>query len=174
VTAGGWCSLLAGVTSASLLSVGGAIAVAPELRRLIVDRLQLLTDPAFASSLAVAQAAPGPNALYVAILGYDVAGLAGAAVVLAAFLLPTTALALAVTRWSRARARSRALVAFKVALAPISIGLTLSTCWMIASSAAGAAFVIVALGSALLVWRTRIHLLWLVAAGAVLGAAGWL
>ena len=27
--------------------------------------------------------------------------------------------------------------------------------------------------SALLVWRTRLHLLWLLAAGALLGAIGW-
>jgi len=29
------------------------------------------------------------------------------------------------------------------------------------------------LGSALLIWRTRLHLLWMLAVGAALGAVGW-
>ena len=42
----------------SLLSIGGAITVAPDMHRWMVVEHHLLTDPQFASSIAIAQAAP--------------------------------------------------------------------------------------------------------------------
>jgi chromate transporter len=68
-------------------------------------------------------------------------------------------------------------------MAPIVIALLLSTAWIMASSAAagtGTARDVLAhwplwltvVVSGLVIWRTRIHLLWLLAAGAVLGALG--
>ena len=63
----------------SLLAVGGAISLAPEMHRLMVGQLHLLTDSQFNASIAIAQAAPGPNVLFVAVLGYQAVGWLGAA-----------------------------------------------------------------------------------------------
>jgi len=57
------------------------------------------------------------------------------------------------------------------------IGLLLATAWTLGSASGdprhdGALWALSAV-AALLVWRTRIHLLWLLAAGALLGALGW-
>ncbi|RTL33814.1 MAG: chromate transporter, partial [Burkholderiales bacterium] len=60
----------------SLLSIGGAITTVPEMHRYLVDRQGWLSEELFTSSIALAQAAPGPNILFVAVLGYNVAGLA--------------------------------------------------------------------------------------------------
>ena len=64
-----------------------------------------------------------------------------------------------------------------MAMAPIVIALLLATTWVLASSAGGSSSAWVSwtltVASALVVWRTRIHLLWLLGAGAVVGALGW-
>lgn len=172
MTALGWLSLVGEVMAVSILSVGGALTVAPELSRLLVVRLRLLDAPQFATSVALAQAAPGPNALYSAVLGYQIAGLPGAAILLVAFMAPTTALALAVARFGAARGHHRAVVALKAGLAPISIAMLVATAWILASQHPAPAPIAVAVVTTLLVWRTRLHLLWMVGAGALLGVLG--
>jgi chromate transporter len=156
------------------MSVGGAITVAPDMERLLVGRMGLLTPARFSASIAIAQAAPGPNALYVAVLGYQAAGLAGAGTMLVAYMLPSSALAFAVGRWAEARHDWRAFRAFKAGMAPFVIGLLLAAAWTLMAAMPGWRPVVVAAGVALATWRTRIHLLWLMGAGALLGALGWL
>ena len=73
-----WFALFAHFLLLSLLAIGGAITVAPDMHRVLVDGLGLLTDAQFNASIAIAQAAPGPNVLFVAVMGYQAAGLAGA------------------------------------------------------------------------------------------------
>jgi chromate transporter len=172
VTVAAWLSLLGNVMAVSILSVGGALTVAPELNRLLVERLHLMDGARFATSVALAQAAPGPNALYSAVLGYQIAGLAGAVAVLVAFMAPTTAVALAVARLGAARGHHRAIVALKAGLAPISIAMLVATAWILASETPAPAPIAVALVTTVLVWRTRLHLLWMVGAGALLGVLG--
>jgi chromate transporter len=172
VTAAAWASLLANVMATALLSVGGALTAAPELRRLLVDRLGLLAPTQFATSVALAQAAPGPNALYAALLGYELAGLGGAVLVLAAFMAPTTALALAVARLGAGAGHRPAVAALKAGLAPISIAMLVATAWILAAQTPAPAPIAVTAAAALLAWRTRLHLLWMIGAGALLGALG--
>ncbi|MBA3624530.1 MAG: chromate transporter, partial [Methylibium sp.] len=107
----------------SLLSIGGAITVAPDMHRWMVVEQQLLSDAQFTSSIAIAQAAPGPNVLFVAILGYQAAGLLGAAVTLVGILLPSATLALLASRWGHARQDWRAIRAFKLGMAPVTLAL---------------------------------------------------
>jgi chromate transporter len=172
VTVAAWLSLVGNVMAVSILSVGGALTVAPELSRLLVDRLRLMDQASFATSVALAQAAPGPNALYSAVLGYQIAGLGGAALLLVAFMAPTTAVALVVARFGSARGHHRAVVALKAGLAPISIAMLVATAWILASQTPAPAPIAVAAVTTLLVWRTRLHLLWMVGAGALLGILG--
>src|SRR3569623_427684 len=95
-----WLSLFAHFLLLSLLSVGGAIAAPPVMHRFIVDEAGWLTDPHFSASIAIAQAAPGPNVLFVGLMGWNVglnAGGMGAAVFgllvsLTGIMLPSTTL----------------------------------------------------------------------------------
>ena len=56
----------------SMLAVGGAITTAPDMNRWLVQQQGWLTDAQFTASVALAQAAPGPNILFVALLGWNV------------------------------------------------------------------------------------------------------
>lgn len=156
----------------SLLAVGGAIVVAPEMHRLMVDQMQLLSDAQFTASIALAQAAPGPNVLFVAVLGYQAAGLAGAALTLAGIMLPSTLIAIGATRWTQARQDRLAIRAFKAGVAPITIALLAATGWILTAQNPTAPVIILTVATAVIAWRTRIHVLWLIAAGAIAGGAG--
>ena len=168
-----WFDLFAHFLLLSLLAIGGGIVVAPDMHRLMVTQMGLLTDAQFNASIAIGQAAPGPNVLFVAVMGYQAAGLLGAAATLTGIMLPSTVLALIASRWGHARAEWRAVRAFKTGMAPITIALLFSTGWILSAESPNAASVAMSVGAALLVWRTKIHLLWLIAAGGVIGALGW-
>ncbi len=168
-----WFELFAHFLLLSLLAIGGGIVVAPDMHRLMVTQMGLLTDAQFNASIAIGQAAPGPNVLFVAVMGYQAAGLLGAAATLTGIMLPSTVLALIASRWGHARAEWRAVRAFKTGMAPITIALLFATGWILSAESPNAASVAMSVGAALLVWRTNIHLLWLIAAGGVIGALGW-
>lgn len=181
-----WLQFFAHYLSLSLLSVGGAISTAPEMHRYLVDRQHWLSEAQFTASIAIAQAAPGPNVLFVALLGWNVginaggsvSGLCAAALAMFGMLLPSTTLSYFAARWGHRNRQLRAVRAFKLGLAPIVIALMLATGWLMASAHGNPRedwrlWLLTAL-STLIVWRLRIHLLWLLAAGAALGAFGLL
>src|SRR5579875_2240438 len=64
----------------SLLAVGGANAVLPEMQHQVVGVQHWMTAEQFAALYALAQAAPGPNMLVSTLIGWRVAGLPGAMV----------------------------------------------------------------------------------------------
>lgn len=168
-----WLQLFGHFLALSLVAVGGAIVLAPEMHRLLVVQTGLLSDAQFTASIAIAQAAPGPNVLFVAVMGYQAAGLTGAAAALTGILLPSTTLALAASRWSTARQGWRPVRAFKAGMAPITIALLVATGWILAAGTPGWAHLLLTVVAALAVWRTRIHLLMLIGLGALVGALGW-
>lgn len=157
----------------SMLAIGGAITTVPDMHRYVVGQRHWLADADFTASVALAQAAPGPNLLFVAVIGFNVAGLAGMACTLGGSLIPSTVVAVAAARWGQERRESRGVRAFSAALAPLTIGLLLSTGWVLAMPAAAhwGALGLVTLTVALML-RTKISPLWLIAAGAVAGIAG--
>lgn len=157
----------------SLLAIGGAVSVAPEMHRVLVEQRGLITDAQFSGSMALAQAAPGPNVLFVAVAGYHAAGLLGALAAMVGMMLPSTLLAVLVARWGRRREGWRPVLAFKAGMAPVTLGLIAATGWLLAPGAGQPAALALTVACALLVWRTRLHLLWLLAAGAVCGMLGW-
>ncbi|MBX3600289.1 MAG: chromate transporter [Rubrivivax sp.] len=184
LSAADWLGLGAHLLVLSLLAVGGAIAVAPDMHRYIVVQQGWLSDPQFAASIALAQAAPGPNVLFVALLGFNVGwhgggalpALLGLAIAMGAMLLPSSLLTLAITRWLHRHREDRAVRAFKQGMAPVVIGLLLATAWILVGSQRGlhglAPLATLSVAVALLFWRTRLHLLWMLGAGALLGASG--
>lgn len=157
----------------SLLAIGGINALLPEIHRVVVDVEGWMTSAQFADLFALAQIAPGPNAMIVALVGWQVAGIAGALVATVAICGPSSVLCyIALRSWDRLQASpTRALV--QRALAPIAIGLVFASGYTIAvaadRSAGAVALTIVA--TALLAF-TRLNPLWVLAAAAAMGAAG--
>jgi chromate transporter len=184
MAAADWLSLFAHFLMLSLLSIGGAITTAPDMHRYLVKEQQWLTDPQFSASVAIAQAAPGPNVLFVALMGWNVGlnaggfGLAALGVVLSlvGILLPSTTLTYLAAQWGHRNRELRGVRAFKQGMAPIVIALLVATGWVLAIGSdphpRQAPLWLLALAAAIVVWQTRIHLLWLLGAGAVLGWFG--
>ncbi len=188
-----WLNLFQHFAALSLLAVGGAITTAPDMHRYLVDETQWLSEAQFTSSIALAQAAPGPNVLFVALMGFQVGMNAGAdladgwmraslailgvMVSMLGIMLPSSILTYTATRWAHRHRENRAIKAFKSGMAPIVIALLLSTAWLLALSHDPPArdwplHALTAL-TTLVVWRTRVHMLWLLATGALLGGSGW-
>ena len=103
------------------------------MHRYIVDEHHWISDAQFTSSIAIAQAAPGPNVLFVATLGWSVAGPIGAIATMFGTLLPSTLLTLAVTRWGAKRKETRGVRAFTTGMTPLTIGLLVATGWLLAA-----------------------------------------
>jgi chromate transporter len=171
--------LLAHFLVLSLFAIGGAITTAPDMHRYIVDEHHWISDAQFTSSIAIAQAAPGPNVLFVATLGWSVAGPIGAAVTLLGTLLPSTLVTLSVTRWGARRRESRGVRAFTTGLTPLTIGLLVATGWLLAAPyatdrvhAVGTVALVVVTVAVMV--RTKVSPMWLVGGGAVVGALGWI
>jgi chromate transporter len=172
--AGDWFALFGHFVLMSLLAIGGALATVPEIHRYVVEQRGWLDDSQFTASIALAQASPGPNLIFVPVLGYGIAGLPGAAVALIGMLIPSTTLALAASRWGAARREHRAVRAFVAGLAPLTIGMLLATAWILLEPVAGrpVALLLVA-GSVAAMMLTRLSPVWMIAVGAAAGAAGW-
>ncbi|MFM1989083.1 MAG: hypothetical protein RJA99_2040 [Pseudomonadota bacterium] len=160
--------------SLSLLAIGGALATSPEMHRYLVDERGWMSTPQFNDAIAIAQAAPGPNILFVTLLGWQAAGAPGALAATVGQLLPSSLATFWGWRWKRAREDAPIVAAIRLGLSPIAIGLTASAGWVIASGANGSDPALWAMTAvaALVVWRTRVNLLWLVGAGALLGVLG--
>jgi len=162
----------------SLLAVGGAITTAPDMHRYIVAEHQWISDAQFTASIAIAQAAPGPNVLFVAVLGWNVAGPLGALATTFGTLLPSTALTLFVSRWGASRRETRGVRAFTTGLTPLTIGLLVATGWLLAApyvkgSGHGLGAIALVVLSVFVMANTRLSPMWLVGLGAVVGALGW-
>ena len=180
-----WFSLFFHYLTLSLLSVGGAISTAPEMHRFLVEQHHWLTDAQFNASIAIAQAAPGPNVLFVALMGWNVGmnaggmltGLLGVLLSLSGVLIPSTVLTYAAAQWGHRNRELRAVRAFKQGMAPIVVALLIATSWILASANGGTPkdwpVWLLTAAAALLVWRTKIHILWLLGTGALLGWYGF-
>jgi chromate transporter len=155
----------------SIVSVGGAHAMLPDIYRFIVIEHGWLGGQEFATLVALGQAAPGPNVLVTTLLGYQIGGLACAIVAPLAFILPSS---LAVYAFAHVDARGgdapwKTIV--KRGLAPLTVGLVIASGVVLAQGAgAGLGGYAVAGIVAVLHAFTRLHPLWLIGAGAVSGA----
>lgn len=179
-----WFALFTQFLSLSLLAVGGAISVTPDMHRYLVDQQRWLTDAQFTSSIAIAQAAPGPNVLFVALMGWNVGlnagglpqAFLGLAATMVGIMLPSTTLTYLAAGWGHRNRHLRSVRAFKQGMAPVVVALMVATGWILASahndpSRDWPIWLLTAVVT-IVVWRTRLHLLWLLGAGAVLGAFG--
>lgn len=179
-----WLSLFTNYMLLSMLSIGGVITTAPEMHRYLVDQQHWLIDAQFNSSIAIAQAAPGPNVLFVALLGWNVGmnagglptAMLGMLITMTGIFLPSTTLAYMTARWGHRNRDLRAVRAFKQGMGPIVIALIIATGWILASAHSDPIsdwlLWLLTAATALIISFRKIHLLWLLAAGAVLGGFG--
>jgi len=163
-------TLLAHLAVLSLVSVGGAHAVFPDIYRLVVTEQGWMTGSDFATLVALSQAAPGPNVLVMALIGQRVGGAALGVAALVAFCLPSSVIAWLVFRANLKASGSRWLRAVKDGLAPVTVGLVLASGFILATgSATHWTSYVIAMVSVVLASTTQIHPLWLIAGGAVVG-----
>jgi chromate transporter len=192
LTAADWFALFTHFATLSLLAVGGAITTAPDMHRFLVSDQHWLTEAQFTSSIALAQAAPGPNVMFVALMGWNVGlnaggglgagwmgwvyAFAGVFIAMFGIMLPSSTLTYMAARWGHQNRELRMVRAFKQGMAPIVIALLIATGWLLIAGHSQPAkdwpLWLLSVVCMLLVWKTKIHLLWLLGAGALLGAFG--
>jgi chromate transporter len=154
----------------SILAVGGGTAVLPEMQTILahqfgIDHIQ------FVHIYSIGQLAPGPNMLMVLVIGYQIAGLIGAGVVLLSFFLPSSVLCFYVGRlWGRF-GESPWRRSIQNALEPISIGLMSSGVYAVAKASVVSSITLaLALVTLYLILRTKINPMLVILGAGGLGA----
>jgi chromate transporter len=157
----------------SLLAVGGAISLASEMQRYLVVEHGWIDAVQFNASIAIAQAAPGPNILFVALMGWGVAGPLGMLATMAGIMVPSSILTFMVGRLRHARRDALAVQAFSVGLAPLTIGLLMATGWVLALPlVAHPVSMLLVPATIVFMLKTQRSPLWMIAVGAAVGALG--
>lgn len=157
----------------SLLAFGGANAIIPEMHRQVVDIHGWLDGREFVALYALAQAAPGPNLMVVSLIGWRVAGVAGAVATTLAVAVPSSVLVLLVSGvWYRFRdAPWRKAV--QAGLMPVTAGLIMASAGLfIHETAAGWTTIAVIAAALPLFLFTKLHPLVILGLAAAAGAFG--
>lgn len=161
--------------SLSVFATGGAMALASDMHRYVVDRHGYITHAQFVDSIALAQAAPGPNILFVTVMGWQIAQLPGALATTLGLSLPALVFPVVISRLSRLEQFERLLQSLKRGLGPVALGLMTATVYLLLRELPGGwSGVAVAAATLLLVTFTRLPpVVPILAAGALGAALGW-
>ncbi|HEY1856377.1 chromate transporter [Acidocella sp.] len=154
----------------SLLAVGGVNSTLPQIARDVVTDHHWLTAAQFSQLFAIANATPGPNLTIATMIGEHMAGVTGGLVATLAIILPAGLLVLVVSKvWDRYREnRWRRII--QAALLPITAGLVLAAAGILIRQAdTGVLTALITLVTGGLTWRSRLHPLWLLGGGTLLG-----
>ena len=159
--------------SLSLVSIGGGNTVLPEIHRAAVQREEWMTDQQFADIYALSEAAPGPSSMISSLVGYKAAGLPGALVAIVSILGPSSLLMfVACLTWEHFRT-AKWRIAFEKGLAPVSLGLLFSSgVTIVRSSNHSLVAYLISAVCVVLLLRTKVSPLILMAAAGALGALG--
>jgi chromate transporter len=155
------------------VAVGGSPALLPEFHRFLVETHHWMTNTEFVELYALAQAAPGPNFLYVTLFGWRLAGWVGAVTMTIPVLVPATSLSLLVGYLNERYPSASIGRAIRRGLAPITLGLLFASSTILIRAVnhdwRGYLLTLVTL---VLVMRTSWNPLWMLAAGALAGVFG--
>jgi chromate transporter len=155
------------------IAVGGPSAILPDIHRYVVEAQQLLTSAQFAEIYTLAQVAPGPNVMYVTLMGWYLAGWKGAAVTTIPLLIPATTLTLLVGHLNERYPNAPLGRAIRRGLTPITIGLMFSGATILARAVnhdwRGYAITLITVA---VVLRKPLNPLWLLGTGALAGILG--
>ncbi len=159
----------------SLLATGGALALAPAIHKFLVVEKGLITDAQFIGSIALAQSAPGPNVLFVTVLGWQAAGFWGAVAMTIGCLIPSAVLAVYAGRKIVSNPHSVWMRGLREGLAPVAIGLIFAAAIVLLKPWITEWRVwLLTLASVAVAYFNRVAPIYLIAAGAVIGAFGFL
>ena len=158
----------------SLLAFGGGNTILPEMQRQVVEVHHWMPASEFSALFALAQAAPGPNMMIVTLVGWHVAGWAGMLVTSVAKFGPSSLVTIAVLHaWDRFKDRPWRRIAQR-GLVPVTSGLVAASALLIAKASDPSWIAWAVTGvCAVLAFRTKIHPLWLLAAGSLIGLTGF-
>jgi chromate transporter len=154
----------------SVLSFGGANAVLPQLHADVVDQQHWITSAELSRFWALGQLVPGPTLSVGALIGYAVAGLAGALVASIALYVPAAAIAYTLgSAWERYHAnpwRDRLAAGF----APVVLGLIWAGCATLFRGAVdGVPTAAIAVVAGALIMGTRVHRVAIILAAGAIG-----
>lgn len=181
-----WFNLFKHFATISVASVGGPLVLLPEVHKFLVTQQAWLTDAQFSASIVIAQASPGPNVMFVALMGWNIGLNAGgfgwaafsALICMLGILTPSSILIFLTANWVQKHRDLRAVRAFKLGLSPVVIAMMVAAGWLLATANTDSVrdwpVLLLAAVAAVFVLRTKVHMLYLLAAGAVLGASGLL
>ena len=159
-----------------LVSFGGVFSVLPELQRALVDD-GLVTQEGFLKAFVLGQVVPGPNMAMCTVIGWHVAGLAGAVVAFVGIYSGPVAIMGAAYagyhRWRNVTWVRR----LELAMRPVVLGLLAASAASLMWTAAGTHHVLAVLVAAVvgvLAATTRISALAVLFVGAVAWSVGLL
>jgi chromate transporter len=154
----------------SILAVGGGTAVLPEMQTILAHQFGI-DHTQFVHIYSIGQLAPGPNMLMVLVIGYQIAGLIGAGVVLLSFFLPSSLMCFYMGRLWNHFGESPWRRSIQNALEPISIGLMSSGVYAVAKASVVSGITLaLALVTLYLILRTKINPVLVILGSGGLGA----
>lgn len=157
--------------SLSVFATGGAMALASDMHRYVVDEHGYITHTQFVNSIALAQAAPGPNILFITVMGWQIAALPGALATTLGIAMPALIFPFVVSRLGRLKQFDRLLKALQRGLGPVALGLMASTSFLLVRQAPGVWIGAAMIAASVLVLTfTRVPPLVPIAVAGVLGA----
>jgi chromate transporter len=166
-------SLFAHLLAQSLMAIGGIYVVVAELQRVVVVENGWIGAEEFASLFALAQAAPGPNTIFVALVGWRMAGLWAGVAAIVIFVLPSFILSVSLARGWDKWADQRWFSLLRKGLVPVTIGLLASSAALLTMTAAvNPTALFITAGAAAISLGTRLPPLAILSMAAILGAVG--
>jgi chromate transporter len=168
-----YLSLLSIFALCSVIAVGGATSAVPEMHRQAVDVHHWIGDRGFTELFAIAQASPGPNVVFVTLLGHYIGGIPGALIAMFAMCAPSCTIAYCAARVVDRFRHAPWRIVLQAGLVPVTIGLIASSALIVARAADHdiPTLLITAASFALCYW-TRVTPLLALALAAALGLTG--
>jgi len=145
----------------------------PEIHRQAVEVHHWISDRKFSELFAIAQAAPGPNVVFVTLLGHHIAGIPGALITTVAMCGPSCTIAYFVARVFDRFKNAPWRIVIQAGLVPVTIGLIAASALIVTRAADrdAATFLITGASFALAYW-TRVTPLVALGVAAALGLVG--
>jgi chromate transporter len=150
----------------SFLTVGGGQSVVADIHRQAVDSYAWMSNARFLDLFALSRITPGPGSLLVTMVGWEVAGWAGALLASIAIFVPSSVLVFALAHvWARYKGTPW-IRAIEAGLVPVAAGMILAASCTVLRAAEGGpwAWAMAAISVLALVY-TRVSPLLMLAAG---------
>ncbi len=158
------------LSSLSLIAFGGGNVILPELQQQIVVVHGWMTSREFLDIFSISRAIPGPSMIMVLPVGYQVAGISGAAVAVLCMFVPACLIMYGCSSLVDRLHENPWMKTTLRALAPVTMGLILASAFILGQTAAtGWLTILILIGSLVLLVYTRVSILVLIFVSGLLG-----